>query len=56
MSAHPFRIPTRNALVFASTATATGPTVATAAKRSVSLPDAMLITPVAEAPEFLLLY
>ena len=47
---------TLNALVFASTATATGPTVATAASRSLSLPYAMLTAPVAEAPEFLLLY
>ena len=40
----------------ASIATATGPTDATALRRSDSLPLAIFTTPVAVAPEFLLEY
>ena len=47
---------TLNAFVLASTAIATGPTVATAARRSDSLPNAILTTLVADAPELFLLY
>ena len=47
---------TLNAFVLASTAIATGPMVATAARRSDSLPNAILTTLVADAPELFLLY
>ena len=43
------------ALEFASTATATGPELATAASRLLSLPEGIMTVPDIEAPKFALL-